>query len=448
MVVGRFLELGWSGRAVLVAKLFGLAGIFVLAPWGWVTASIERAQLLGAAGSFGVLALYVAVLIVSYIAVVVSPFLRHTQSRVVFAFLGLVGFAVDLVVRDVTGSSLKIDMMQTLWQERAQAAGAFDAYAHTITAVLPAVACLFAASAIAPPRTFSLDLRYAVFPILALGLAVELMYVTREDVISEIPSPVSAPAQFVMAASSGVRYRGARDAVSYPKAVEPRFKNIVYIVDESIRADYLGVNNPRINNTPFLNSVSGKIANFGVAISSTNCSRGARYILRTGLREDQLPDANEVGLHQPSIWQYAKYAGFRTLHLDAFSSFDPMHSFMNEAESKSIDSVIEPKPEPFWELDRRVADALVKALEASDQPKFIFVEKFGLHPPWKRSLPESFQFDVSGVESLPAKLSNAQKRKVGTYLKGVRWSVDLFFELTYKALSRTDTLVIYTSDHG
>jgi glucan phosphoethanolaminetransferase (alkaline phosphatase superfamily) len=448
MVLGRFLALDRNGRAVLLLKLLGLLGMLGLAPWGWAAASIERTRLLAASGSNGVLLLYLAALASAHAAVFVSPFIRHTSARIGLTIVGLVGFGIDQIVQHATGAGITIDLMQTLWQERTQASGAIQTYATSISIALATVTGLFAVLVISPPRTFSLGLRYAAIPALALALAIELMYVTREDVVSELPSPVGAPALFIMSASSGVRYRGARDPVSYQNTIAPKFKNIVYIVDESVRADYLELNSPRFNNTPFLSSVRDKIANFGVAISSTNCSRGARYTLRTGLRQDQLPDAKEVGLHQPSVWQYAKIAGYRTVHIDAFSSFDPFHSFMNAAEAKSIDLTVEPKSVAYSMLDGRIADELVKLIEASDVPKFIFVEKFGVHSPWRQAVPDTFQFDVAGLDKLPKPLSEVQSAEVKTYLRAVRWSVDRFFEATFKVLSRSDTLVIYTSDHG
>ena len=54
-------------------------------------------------------------------------------------------------------------------------------------------------------------------------------------------------------------------------AVHPIFNKIVMIMDESVRGDYLSLNDATHNTTPFLKATD-HLVNFGVAISGGNCS--------------------------------------------------------------------------------------------------------------------------------------------------------------------------------
>ncbi|RTZ96621.1 MAG: hypothetical protein DSY90_09945 [Deltaproteobacteria bacterium] len=87
-------------------------------------------------------------------------------------------------------------------------------------------------------------------------------------------------------------------------------KYIVYIVDESVRGDFLGINGHEKATTPYLKTVGKNIFNFGISSSIANCSEATRLALRSGLRRDQIPDFDYQALKQPTIWQYAKKGGF------------------------------------------------------------------------------------------------------------------------------------------
>ena len=421
--------------------------MLVLAPLGWYSAISLRINLLFSSSQYSLAIFYGFVLVLAYAAIFITPFLKNTWLRLTFAGVGILGFGADLAIRTLTGQTASIDLMQTLWAERAQASGAIEAYAPACLWILPVLMGLAAASALKPPEERGLKFRYALVPILAFSLALELMYVTREDVVSELPSSIAVPALLAMAVSSGVRYRGARQDVDYAGDIKPQFRKIVFIVDESVRGDYLGLNSDRFDNTPVLKTASGKIANFGIATSSTNCSRGARYILRSGLRESQMPDASELGLHQPSMWQYAKKAGFETIHIDGFAAFAGMHSFMNAAEAKAIDKTVLPNQKPYVNIDDVAAARLMEVM-AVPQSQFIYVEKNGVHSPYENNVPANFVFEPAGLNKLPKPLTADQRGKVAIYLRAIKWRVDRFFEAILPSLIREDVLVIYTSDHG
>ena len=53
--------------------------------------------------------------------------------------------------------------------------------------------------------------------------------------------------------------------------IRPIFNKIVMIMDESVRGDYVSLNDATHNTTPFLKTTD-HLVNFGVAISGGNCS--------------------------------------------------------------------------------------------------------------------------------------------------------------------------------
>ena len=103
-------------------------------------------------------------------------------------------------------------------------------------------------------------------------------------------------------------------------ATRPLMNKLVFIMDESIRGDYTTLGNPQLDTTPYLASLGDVLVNFGVAISGHNCSAYSRYIFRYGAKMETLPHALAHGLNLPgpTIWQYAKAAGMRTVYIDGF----------------------------------------------------------------------------------------------------------------------------------
>ena len=133
------------------------------------------------------------------------------------------------------------------------------------------------------------------------------------------PSFFRVPSMLVFASQSRI-YDGERSEVTYSGSLDAQVEKIVLIVDESIRADILGINAYEKDTTPYLRSLETGIVNFGLAASSSNCSDYSNLILRTGVRKEEIPDHNQMTLKKPSIWQFTRKAGFYNVYLDAQSA--------------------------------------------------------------------------------------------------------------------------------
>lgn len=258
------------------------------------------------------------------------------------------------------------------------------------------------------------------------------------------PSPV----QTIIDATTSydVKPEVAISPASYDGRLSPGLEKIVVIMDESIRGDYLTLNNPGLPTTPFLNSMSDSISNFGIASSAANCSIPSRRTFRHLLRENESnkPIGPEL-LSRPTIWQFAHLAGYRTVHIDAFGTPVTLTSLMTQVERQFIDERITVRDNPFAVRDTVVAKTLRSVLQRPGK-EFIFVEKFGSHVPYSGVYPSSqnpFQADFSKSFNL-----TDQDQLHRHYSNAVRWTVDAFFkELLAQGLP-TKTTIFYTADHG
>lgn len=237
------------------------------------------------------------------------------------------------------------------------------------------------------------------------------------------PSPIGAYVDLAMA----LRHQDLPvEKVAYPSRPASRFRKIVLIVDESVRGDFLSLNTPSIDTTPFLAAESHEIFNFGIASSLSNCSLQSRTMLRHGFRVKDI-DANWHGhVARPTIWQYARTAAFRTVHINSFGTPVALVNGMGAEERSYIDERMVVEQQPAY-LRYSVVASKLRELLRDPTPMFIFVEKYGVHVPYDRMYPATENV-FSADRSLPFSLSN-RAELVRHYSNAVRWSVDGFFRL-------------------
>jgi len=99
-------------------------------------------------------------------------------------------------------------------------------------------------------------------------------------------------------------------------------KNIVLIIDESISGNYLSINGYGRSTTPDLAEFvrRGLITNFGIVNSVANCSAFSQLGLRIGLSSfTEGAETNYIATRKslPTIYQYAKRAGYKTWLIDS-----------------------------------------------------------------------------------------------------------------------------------
>ena len=261
------------------------------------------------------------------------------------------------------------------------------------------------------------------------------------------PSFFRIPALFIFASQSHL-YDGERSEPSYSGSLGPQVEKIVLIVDESIRADILGINGYIKDTTPYLRSLETGVVNFGLAASSSNCSDYSNLILRTGLRKKAIPDQDQMSLKKPSIWQFTRRAGYYNVYLDAQSAEEWVNyqNFMNEHEATFVDEILRLRQKTAYKSDRVARDKLIDLLKQPGKT-FIMFDKYGIHFPYFRSYPKKYNIFTPALEL--GEPMNDREKSLNSYMNGMRWSVDDWFnDLLSASGDFRNYVIIYTSDHG
>jgi len=233
------------------------------------------------------------------------------------------------------------------------------------------------------------------------------------------PSFFRIPALLVFAGQSQL-YNGERSKVTYSDSLYLQVEKIVLIVDESIRADILGINGYMKDTTPYLRSMESGVVNFGLAASSSNCSDYSNLILRTGLRKEAIPDQAQISLRKPSIWQFTRRAGYYNVYLDTQSAEEwaNYQNFMNDYEANFIDEILRLRQETAYESDGVAGDKLIELLKQPGKT-FIMLNKYGIHFPYFRSYPKAFNIFTPALEL--GEPMNDRDKSLNSYMNGLRW---------------------------
>lgn len=234
--------------------------------------------------------------------------------------------------------------------------------------------------------------------------------------------------------------------------------DVVLIVDESIAARYLDINDDAGVRSG-LKSPSGNIAiaNFGIAASITNCSYGSNLSLRYG---GTRAGYQRINAAMPSIFTYARRAGFATTYIDAQRTGGAYQNGMDDAERRGIDHFVQFDDTPVVDRDMAAADALI-ALLGNGRRDFILVNKMGAHFPVADKYPESAAVfgpalprgETANVTEmrLPENLfSGAEAWRLyrNSYRNTVAWTVGAFFDRLFGGARLDGALIVYTADHG
>jgi glucan phosphoethanolaminetransferase (alkaline phosphatase superfamily) len=261
------------------------------------------------------------------------------------------------------------------------------------------------------------------------------------------PSFFRVPSMLAFAGLSSV-YDGERSGITYSGSLDAQVEKIILIVDESIRADILGINGYEKDTTPYLRSLKTGVANFGLAASASNCSDYSNLILRTGVRKEEIPDDNQLTLKKPSIWQFTRKAGFYNVYLDAQSEeqWANYQNFMNAHETAPIDELIRVRQKTAYESDGVAREKLIALLKQPGKT-FIMLNKYGIHFPYFRSYPKEYNIFMPVLK--PGEPMNDREKSLNSYMNGMRWSVDDWFkDLLSESGDFKPYVIIYTSDHG
>lgn len=251
---------------------------------------------------------------------------------------------------------------------------------------------------------------------------------------------------------------GPREPVSLTRIDQPVGHDIVLIIDESISGNYLDINTPFGVHSNLKEPRPGvDIFNYGYAASIANCSADTNVTLRYGgTRGDYM----RINSTLPSIWQYAKKAGLRTVYIDSQRTGGNLQNLMNAAEKKDIDEFVQFDRTSVRERDMAAAAKLIELLN-DGKPQLVVINKVGAHFPVHDKYPDAF---MAYRPTLPrgrfVEVADTGKRDGfngqpddwllyrNAYKNTVLWNVGEFFARVFAQADLSHALLIYTSDHG
>ena len=251
---------------------------------------------------------------------------------------------------------------------------------------------------------------------------------------------------------------GPREPVSLARNDVPVGHDIVLIIDESISGNYLDINAPFGVHSNLKEPRPGvDIFNYGYAASIANCSADTNVTLRYGgTRADYM----RINTTMPSIWQYARKAGLRTVYIDAQSTGGNLQNLMNDAEKKDIDEFVQFDQTSVRDRDMAAAAKLVDLLN-DGKPELVVINKVGAHFPVHDKYPDGF---MAYRPTLPrgqfVEVADTGKRDGfngqpddwvlyrNAYKNTLLWNVGEFFSRVFAQADLSNALLIYTSDHG
>ncbi|MET0774767.1 MAG: sulfatase-like hydrolase/transferase [Pseudomonas mandelii] len=251
---------------------------------------------------------------------------------------------------------------------------------------------------------------------------------------------------------------GPREPVSLARNDAPPGHDIVLIIDESVSGNYLDINAPFGVHSNLKEPRPGvAIFNYGYAASIANCSADTNITLRYGgTRADYM----RINSTMPSIWQYAKKAGLRTVYIDAQRTGGNLQNLMNDAEKKDIDEFVQFDQASVRDRDMAAAAKLIDLLN-DGKPELVVINKVGAHFPVHDKYPDAF---MAYRPTLPrgqfVEVADTAKRDGfngqpddwvlyrNAYKNTLLWNVGEFFSRVFAQADMSNALLIYTSDHG
>lgn len=248
-----------------------------------------------------------------------------------------------------------------------------------------------------------------------------------------------------------IYYVGPREELEPIVVSDPPVKNVIFVIDESIRGDHLSLNGYHRSTTPFLDELfdKGLMLNWGIASSVTTCSGSSDMLLLSGLTLQDLPDVDSKATKVPSIFQYAKALGYRTYYFDGQMNVFwnvKLHDMKYIDEWWNLNKLLQINND-YRQIDFAIAET-VRNVVTNSRGNFIWILKAGTHVPYHKRFPENTSKWLPSYAGDRWDVSR-QSEIVNAYDNAISYNVDGFFShLIPNHKVPDDTVIVYTSDHG
>ncbi|MFO1123046.1 MAG: sulfatase-like hydrolase/transferase [Hyphomicrobiales bacterium] len=424
-------------------KLLLLAAFVVLTNVGFG----QRAAMLYEVGRWETLIPYLLIWGLALVAIAVAAFHPNTWVRLFWAAVMTVSSAVAWGYHHASQSEFTVFDIVSLWNARHEAGRAADFYGHDIA--LGAVVLVSGFLIMALPAGTMGPLRrwvgrLGLLPVLPIAAIAAIVFMKGGGGSQAMPAQFT-PVALSSLAGAKIALQGApvRQPVTWQPASGPK-RNIVMLIDESIRYEYLDFA-PGNPHTPRLAGLKDRFVNFGPAVSGGNCSNYSNAILRFGAsRKDVTGSINS----NPTIWSFAKKAGYRTVYIDAqaggITNPGLMQNYMTMTERQDIDSFHALRDVSSAEADFKLSQIVADEL-AKPGPVFIYANKNGAHFPYDAAYPA---VEAHYHPTMTEAGTEDPVGRIASYRNAIAWSVDKFMADFLGRADLANTTLVYTSDHG
>lgn len=399
---------------------------------------------------------FTLVTFLGFLSITLFFFIKNRVLFTLFIALLFCTYAIDLVYKDINiiGFSFN-DLVIAVNGGAAFAFDAFSTYINSIEKILLLLIIFFLIliiirKIIVVKALHVSSVKVVVFFMVVLLLSYSITHKTTAESQNRptLFKVINTGIYFI----SNQLYYGERLLLNAKPKVLAEYKNIIFIMDESIGGQYLSINGYEKDTTPYLNSIKNKYKNLGLASSASNCSDKSNIALMSGIQFNQLPDNKQLSLKEPSIFQYAKNAGYKTHYFSAQKEDMDLQNYMTKHDLQYIDnfSQLDAAYEHKVMPEENIILSSKKAL-ANSAKNFIFIVKRGSHFQWEGAYPSTEKYFVPTLGAHDSLILEKREEALNSYLNSIQYNVDLFFKYFLKNIGffeRNDTLIIYTSDHG
>jgi glucan phosphoethanolaminetransferase (alkaline phosphatase superfamily) len=407
------------------------------------------------------LALYLAMFTGSTALLIVTGWIANNRMRLFWALVLALAAAPIVSFEFAGGEPMGYFEFITLVDARGSFADALQMFPLSALAVAVSTLLLLVGIGLKPNRGATFIPKYALAaPILGTALMCSMLLARNGEGAAGLPpswAGIGYSALYAKARLSGTV--GARSFVAIKRTLKPLDRDIVFIIDESVAGHYLDINSPNGVNSGLKTPRDGiSISNFGLASSIANCSMASNIMLRFGGTRDNYQQI--VGT-MPSIWSYAKAAGYRSNYLYAQAA-GKSENYMTDEERKDIDNSITFEGIAVNDRDQAAAKRLVQIIN-DDKRDFVLLNKLGAHFPVNDRYPPAYaQYGPALPNALKMKPEDESeanflqilgqnkdwRRYRNAYRNTITWTVGAFFKTLFDKADMQKATVIYTSDHG
>lgn len=404
-------------------------------------------------GGFTGIALFLLIWLICLVSFIFLSFSKNTFIKYLFVFIIFLATTVDIIYGYVSRSHLNYDSFAILIEAQNNLSDAVSFYfIYIVKSLLVISFGLFAVfyQARVPevsPVNIKLSklLSNTVSKLVIFAMPVAVIF--SLSVVRGGYGTDGLPSQYrllglypLISINNFVSSRFIRKKPPEITASEKKI-NIVLIMDESVRGDYLDINQFK-DITPYLYNNRNKVINYGLALSASNCSSGSNYIMRTGSSPFNFQKSI---VSNPLIWDYAKNAGYESHYLEIQESEGKLNNKMTLSEKDKIEHFKYFTGVSRLDKDLKSID-YIKSQISTGNNSFIYVQRAGVHFPYEGS------YDVRRAKHHPHMGFDIKDKSkltmVNSYKNAVAYSVDLYFKKLFSDLDLKNTIIIYTSDHG